>query len=188
MRHPLFVWSLVALLAGLSWWLAQRTKAPDEQLARPTEDRRVDYYLRGLAVTTMNAEGRPARTLLSNELRHFSDDDTTHLRAPRLTIHAEDAPPWEIQARNGWVSADGELVLLEGEVRISRTAAEGVRPVRIDTRSLRVQPQQGYAETDERVRVRSRRDRLDATGMQAWFHPPARLKFLADVKGYYAPP
>ncbi|BAN70075.1 LPS export ABC transporter periplasmic protein LptC [endosymbiont of unidentified scaly snail isolate Monju] len=188
MRHPLFVWTLVALLAGLSWWLAERPAPPREQATVHADVRRVDYYLRELGVTTMGRDGRPARTLRAAELRHYSDDDTTGVRTLRLTLHSRDAPPWEIRADTGWVSASGDLVLLDGEVHITREGAEGVRPMRIDTRNLRIQPEQGYAETDERVRVRSRRDRLDASGMQAWFHHPARIKFLADVKGYYAPP
>ncbi len=189
MRHTRLVWALFLLLAGLSWWLAEREPPPALRNEVREGPREVDYYLRRLEATDMGPQGRPARTLTVEELRHYPDDDTTALDAPRLAIYREPgSPPWRVQAERGWVSPDGELVLLQGAVRIDRAAAPGVRPLHIETRDLRVQPRQDYAETDEAVRVRSRRDRLQATGMQAWLRHPARIKLPADVKGYYAPP
>lgn len=188
MRHPLFLWSLLILIAGLSWWLAERETPHRDQEAMHEGPREVDYYLRDLQATTMTPAGLPARTLAAAELRHYPDDDTTELLEPRLTVHQRKGPPWQVTAETGWVSADGSLVLLDGPVHIERAAGPSNRPLQIDTRDLRIQPQQDYAETDERVRVRSLKDRIDATGMQAWLRRPARIKLLANVKGYYAPP
>lgn len=188
MHHPLFTWTAVIMLAGASWWLARDHKPDDSSPIVREGPREVDYYLRRLRATTMDNNGLPARTLTVQELRHFPDDDTTGLTEPRLTVHQDRKPPWEILSDSGWVSSDGALVLLNGKVHITREEGDDTRPVRIDTRNLRVQPYADYAETDEKVRVRSRKDRIDATGMQAWFRSPARIKFLADVKGYYAPP
>lgn len=186
MRHPLVLALILVAVGGLSWWLA--SAPPAEEDARLGEQRPIDYYLRGLQATTMDPQGQPARTLQAAEIKHFTDDDTTELTRPQLTVHQGEQPPWEIEAEHGWVSADGELILLSGQVDISRAAAPGIKPLQLQTRNLRVQPRQDYAETDEKVRVRSNSDRLDATGMQAWFRQPSRIKFLADVKGLYAPP
>jgi lipopolysaccharide export system protein LptC len=187
MRHPLVLWTLLLLAAGLSWWLGGGGQRPSP-VATHQGPREVDYYLRDFNATRMGPDGRPDRTLSARELRHFPDDDTTELAQPVLDIHQGEAPPWVVRSERGWVSANGDLILLQGAVHIERAAGPRNRPMRIDTRNLRVQPRQDYAETDERVRVRSGRDRIDATGMQAWFRAPARIKFLADVKGYYAPP
>ncbi len=188
MQHPLFVWVAIIFLAGGSWWLAS-DRAP-ERLAPVSREapREVDYYLRGVHATTMTRDGQPARTLEARELKHFPDDDTTELTQPKLTVHQGSGPPWVVEAETGWVSSDGSLILLNGETHINRAQGSDNRPLRIDTRDLRIQPRQDYAETDEKVRVRSWKDRIDAVGMQAWFRVPARIKFLADVKGYYAPP
>lgn len=70
---------------------------------------------------------------------------------------------------------------------IEREAGTTTRPMRIVTSELRVQPSEDYAETDEKVRVESDADWLDAVGLQAWLRPPSRLKFLSQVKGYYVP-
>ncbi len=189
MRHPLVLWSLLLIAAAASWWLSGRHAAQAPAGAGQAQGpRAVDYYLRRLSATRMGPDGRPDRTLETPELKHFPDDDTTELAQPLLTVHQGDDPPWRIRAEHGWISADASLILLGGAVHINREAGPHNRPLQLDTRDLRVQPGQDYAETDEKVRVRSRRDRIEATGMQAWLRAPARIKLLADVKGYYAPP
>lgn len=186
MRHPILLTALIIVFAGFSWWLVG-TDAESE-LPRPHDGPRlVDYYLRGLSVTTHNADGLPARTLKTRELKHYYDDDTTELTRPRLTFHQGDDPPWLVAAETGWVSADGELVLLSGKVDVDRMAAPGIRPMHLETRDVRLQPRQDYAETDAPVSVRSANDRLQSTGLQAWLAQPTRFKFLSEVKAYYEP-
>jgi lipopolysaccharide export system protein LptC len=92
-----------------------------------------------------------------------------------------------VDSETAWVSADGTLILLQGDVLITREGDSDDRPMRIVTSNLRVQPEQDYAETDEKVRVISETDWVDSIGMQAWMRPPSRLKFLSQVKGYYVP-
>lgn len=177
---------IVVLIAGLSWWLRDAT--PREAPATTTRGERIiDYHVTGLDVVRMTAQGKPAHRLVAQRAQHFVDDDTTQLLKPRLTVFQDQSPPWEIDADDALVSADGELVLLNGAVLIERAGDADDRPMRIVTRNLRVQPGEDYAETDEKVRVRSQSDWLDATGMQAWLRPPSRLKFLSEVTGFYVP-
>lgn len=188
MRHPALLALLLLLFATASWLLHEPTAPPPaEPVPGQTAGRQVDYYLRGLTATTMGADGKPARTLHAAQARHFEDDNTTELEQPRLIVHQGEEPPWEVVSESGLVSAEGDVVLLQGEVQIDRTEGSDNRPLHLKTRNLRVQPREDYAETDEQVRVRSNRDRLDASGMQAWLRQPSRIKFLDDVKGYYAP-
>ena len=178
---------LVAIaVAIVSWQLVQQPPS-STPLMRKSGPREIDYYISGLDVTRMTIAGKPANRLRAENLRHYTDDETTELEKPRLTVYQDDSPPWEVDAEQAWVSADGSLVLLSGEVRIEREGDANNRPMRILTRDLRVQPEQDYAETDEKVRVDSESDWLDAVGMQAWLRPPSRLKFLSQVKGYHVP-
>lgn len=183
--RPLLV-VLLVLAAGLSWQLRERPQAQAPTVERKGP-RTIDYHITGLDVTRMTPAGRPAHRLRAERALHFTDDDTTQLQRPHLTVYQDDSPPWEVDADDALVSADGEWVLLNGDVLIERAGDDDDRPMRIITRELRVQPREDYAETDEKVRVESESDWLDATGMQAWLRPPSRLKFLSQVKGYYVP-
>lgn len=183
--RPIFAILLVAV-AALSWWLRDQAP-PGGQGVERKGPREIDYYIQGFDVTRMTADGKPAHRLIAKRAHHYTDDDTTELHSPQLTVYQDESPPWEIDAPSALVSADGELVLLSGDVLIERGGDANNRPVRIATRDLRIQPHQDYAETDEKVRVDSESDWLDAIGMQAWFRPPTRLKFLSQVKGFYVP-
>ena len=92
---------------------------------------------------------------------------------------------WRVRSERGWISSDGALILLQGEVHIERDAREGAHAMHMVTRDLRVQPKDEYAETDNPVQVRSGASWLESTGLQAWLREPVRIKLLADVRGHY---
>lgn len=184
--RPILALLLVAA-AMLSWWLVDRQPPAEPEQLTQQGPREIDYTVTGLDVTRMTEAGEPAHRLRATILRHYKDDETTELELPQLTVFQGEQPPWEIDAERAWMSADGSLVLLSGEVVVTRAAHANSPPVRMVTREMRVQPRQDYAETDEKVRVETDTDTLDAVGMQAWLRPPSRLKFLSQVKGYYVP-
>jgi len=178
---------LVMFAAAVVSWQMVQQEDPAPQTAHPSGPRQIDYYVTGLDVTRMTLTGIPAHRLRAENLHHYTDDETTELQQPHLTVFQDDAPPWEVDSERAWVSPDGSLVLLSGEVLIEREGDANNRPMRILTRELRVQPEQDYAETDEKVRVESESDWLVAVGMQAWLRPPSRLKFLSQVNSYHVP-
>jgi len=187
MRSLRILLVLIAVAVALASWKLVQEEADKPRPNARSGPRIIDYYVTGLDVTRMTEAGRPANRLRAETLRHYTDDDTTELQQPHLTVYRDDSPPWEVDAEQAWVSADGSLVLLSGEVLIEREGNADSRPMRILTSELRVQPDQDYAETDEKVRVVSESDWLDAVGMQAWLRPPSRLKFLSQVNGYHVP-
>lgn len=187
MRRYRAILVLLLIAAAILSWRLRETPPPVVQAVEQGGPREIDYYITGLDVTRMTGTGRPAHRLQAQRVHHYTDDDTTEMAQPHLTVYQDQAPPWEVDAERALVSADGALILLSGDVLIDRAADGAQRAMRIITRDLRVQPHQDYAETDEKVRVESDEDWLNATGMQAWLRPPSRLKFLSQVKGSYVP-
>ncbi len=182
-QRRVIIGSLFILLAAGSALLLQVTdEGEDEQIE---VKRAPDYYVEDFSITRMDLDGKLEQTLSAERMLHYPDDDSTELTRPHLVIYEEGAPPWKIKSETGWISGDGQLMLLNGEVKIARAAAPGVRPVRIDTRDLRVRPKENYAETDEKVKIRSLGDVQTSVGMQAWLNEPIRLKFLSKVRGHY---
>lgn len=176
---------MLAVAAGIGWWWLRPVSAPAPAGDTADATQRFDYYVRGLAATTMDEQGRPARTLRSARLLHYPDDDHTELTEPRLTVHQAVGPPWQVSADDGWVNGEGTLVLLTGNVRISREAGPDNRPMLLVTEKLRIRPEEDYAETDEPVRVTSLSSWVEATGMQAWLREPQRIKLLSNARGHY---
>jgi lipopolysaccharide export system protein LptC len=179
--------AVLLLLAGLSWWLAERT-APDQPGdTGPLGERSPDHFVRDLQVTTMTPAGEPARSLQAAEVRHYLDDESTELTAPHVTIHRDELPPWDVTAERGWVSRNGESVVLVGAVRAERAGTPAQPPVVLMTDELHYLPYEDYAETDARVSIDSLQDHVEAVGMRAWLRKPGRVELLSEVRGRYVP-
>ena len=182
-KRTVFLTVLLLLAGALTWWLKRETEPP---AAGPVPGpHRPDFTVDDFTITTMDLSGAPARRLTAREMRHYPDDDSTELDLPRLTLFNQDAPPWLIRSERGWVSPDGELVLLLGRVFIDRDGTEEEAPMHLVTRDLRVQRQAEYAETDQPVSANSGSSQVQAVGMQAWLGEPMRIKLLSRVRGRY---
>jgi lipopolysaccharide export system protein LptC len=130
----------------------------------------------------MDETGRRHRKLTTPHLRHYPDDDSSELDRPVLTVFKEGAPPWVIRSETGWISDDGDEIILQGRVFIDREAGEGTRPVHIKTRELRVRPEEEYAQTDELVEITSDADWLTSmNGARVWFGETSKIDFVGRV-------
>lgn len=181
--HPWLLGIFVAL-AALAWWL--REPADEDRAPRPAAPGHVpEQYAKNMRTVEMSPAGRPARSLETPYAVRFLDDKTSELEAPVLTVYKDGEPPWVVRAERGLVSADGDRVLLQGKVRITREAAPGIRPVRLDTTNVAVRPKVDYAETGEPVTMTSEGSRVDAVGAQAWLGTDGRIKLLSKARGHY---
>jgi lipopolysaccharide export system protein LptC len=182
-RKNSVIGGILLILVGGTLWLSQRSQRDETDYT--ALEHRPDYYLEAVDTTLMGADGKPGKRIVAERMTHFIDDDSTELKLPRLTLYDQERPPWRVNSETGWLSGDGAVLLLQGTVKIDRSAAPGIRPFHIITRDLRVQPRDNYVETDADVFARSNEDRIDAKGMQIWLQQPMRIKLLANVRGHY---
>lgn len=178
-----FIGAILLVVAAFTFWLAQQSE--ESATAFKPQSHTPDYYFQGVTATVMNLQGEPSQTLVAEKMIHYPDDDSTELQRPNLTIFDNDNPPWKVVSESGWISGDGEVLLLNGKVKIDRRASSTIRAMHMTTQDLRIQPKENYAETDADVHAWSHGDIIDAKGMQAWFNTPIRIKLLANVRGHY---
>lgn len=178
-RFPIAL--LTAAGLAVATWLLQATWHRRE--VEPARTHTPDYYGTGLQIAALDEEGKVRHRLKARKMLHYDDTDTTELDAPRLEVYDPEQPPWKVKAEKGWVSPDGEEVLLQGEVIITRPESPQARPLRIVTRDLRVFPDKDYAETDKHVELFSRDDWMESVGARVWLEAPVRIKFLSQVRG-----
>lgn len=181
-RRDLFVLVLLSLLAVASWWLRVE---PELRPLSSRDGESPDYFANGLEITATNEWGKPRHRLRAVRVEHYLGDRGTLLEQPQLTVYEEGAPPWEIVSERGTVSPGGDMVVLQGEVTISREQGPETRAVRMLTRDLRIQPDEKYAETDQHVEIFRQNDWVESDGAQVWFAEPGRIKFLSNVRGRY---
>jgi len=174
----------LVLLAGGSWYVLEQV-TPEEVLA-PTSVHSPDYYLENFVSTSMNLDGTLKNRIKGERMIHFIDEDSTEITNPVMTIFDASAPPWVIVSESGWLSGDGELLMLLGDVKMDRVGTKSIRPMHIDTYDLRVLPKDDWAETEHEVLMTSVDDRVRGVGMRALFSKPIRFQLLSKVRSLYA--
>lgn len=176
------------LAAAVAAWLNHLLVLPpggrgDEALHRP------DAVMTDFDMAVMDAQGHLRSRLRGTEMRHYADDNSTEVLAPRLTVVRDDQPAWHLSAERGWASAGGELVQFVGPVAAESegpvgTAADGA--LRIETSDLRVRVDESFADTDRAVTIHNDRASLSGVGMRAWLRE-RRLQLLDKVRTRYEP-
>jgi lipopolysaccharide export system protein LptC len=176
---------VLTLVGGAAWW--QQSRQVPETPQAPPGARVPDYTLERFTATTMGPDGRPARSLSAQELRHYPDDESSELDLPVLVLNRPDGLPWAIRSETGWISGDREQVWLHGPVFADREGRGEARPIHLKTSELMVRPRESYAETAMPVEITSDEDWLTSTGMQAWFAETVmRAHFLGRPRGRFA--
>ncbi|MGB5831915.1 MAG: LPS export ABC transporter periplasmic protein LptC [Thiohalocapsa sp.] len=184
-HRELIVGALLAVLGGLAWWYSA-SLAPGPEVTTESA-RQPDYIVEDVTGVTMDASGRPARRLTTPQLRHYPDDESSEVDYPVLLVFNEKTPPWRIRSERGWISADGDELLLEGAVRAERDAAPSLDKVVLVTSEMLFFPETDYAETDRFAELERGKDWVTATdGMQVWFGEPMRIKFFGRTRVSFA--
>ncbi len=181
----LFTALLFLLAAASSWWLYQKVQ-PTEPVRPIKVEHEPDYFFEDFVVTSMNSQGQPKHRLKGVRMSHYPDDNTTVIEQPELDLYTNAKPVWQINAEQGLISAQGDQVLMSGEVQIKRYGSRQQDTVYVRTRDVLVKPDEKYAETDQLVVITSGNTKVKAVGMRAHIEK-GRIELLSNVEGVHAP-
>lgn len=178
------VYLVLCVFAVASWFLSSHFDEEEKkQVAAVAHS--PDFFSSGYYKKEMTDNGLVKSELNADKMTHFSDDGTTHLEKPVMTLHNPDVPPWIIRAEGGVLEADKDHLLLSGNVYINREESEGNKSFEINTSNLQVQLSISYADTVEWAEVIDGSNNTQGIGMETFFVDPVRIKFLSNVKGRY---
>jgi len=124
LERLLIVLALI-VFAALTVWTQFEQDTPAERPVTDTGRRDPDYYIENFTTTGMDETGQRRYTLKAERLVHYPDDNTALLDKPHLIQYPAGQAPTHTYAESGWVSSDGEEVLLVGNVRVIRGAQAG---------------------------------------------------------------
>jgi lipopolysaccharide export system protein LptC len=68
----------------------------------------------------MDVNGARQYVLEAERMVHFPDDDTALLDKPHVIQYVPERAPTHIYSETGWISSDGDEVILTGNVRVIR--------------------------------------------------------------------
>lgn len=124
-----------------------------------------DFIVERFTVTQMRATGHPESSLSAPRMLHYPDDESTILEHPRFLQLPLDRPAVEIVGKRGIVGKDGDLVRVEGEVRMTRAADGEHAAMVIETSALDIEPNSKIARSDEEVVITEGANQLRGVGM-----------------------
>ncbi|MCT0199345.1 LPS export ABC transporter periplasmic protein LptC [Synechococcus sp. CS-1325] len=143
---------LTSLLGSLPLLSCSRTPAAKPSPPQP-------FVFRSLDLRQQDARGRPSWELISPLARYDLQGRRATVQQPRGVIYAGGKPSYRIEAKRGTVLNDGELITLEGAVRIQ---VLGPKPSVISGDRVRWTPKAQRISIDQRPMLVDRSSRLTA--------------------------
>lgn len=183
-RHWLPLMPLLALL-GATYWLDQQAQ-PDPDTPASTLRHEPDAIVDGFSATNLNKAGSPSFILHADKMLHYSDDDSTDLDQPHITLLDKNNLPLYVSAKTGNISRRGDEVILSGGVTVQRGASSGTNAMNLVTEYLRVLPEQGLMDTDKAIELTEIDSVVKAVGLEL-DNNTRTLQLLSRVTTEYAP-
>lgn len=160
----LFVIVLLALLAGLSFWL-QRAVAPVEVVRDGKLRHDPDAIAENFLVRQFDEKGRVKYRLTAPYMMHFPDDDSSELKSPTLIHYRPNAPQLTLTGKNAKVTSKGQTVFLWDDVKAVRAATPARPELVARMPDLTVQPDDGTAFTQSPVEITEDKSWVKGVGM-----------------------
>ncbi len=147
-RGVLVLITLLAVLSGCN-----RTPLQVDDTVPP-------FVFRSLNLRQQDKQGRPAWELTSPEARYDVRRRLARAINPRGVIYRNGKPSYELEASSGTVINDGEVILMEGRIRLRQL---GKNPLLIKASRLRWYPQQDLMQIDRDPEALDRQNRIVAS-------------------------
>lgn len=176
---------LAGMLAGLTFWLDRFVQGPARDLVGPSRHD-PDYIVEKLSGVRIGDAGTASYALSALKLVHYPDDDSTLLTAPKFVSYGSPKATVTVTANQGVVSAKGDHVYFQDDVRVTRTAHEGTSELVMRTSFLHVIPDHHIARTDRTVTLSDEANTVTAEGLEM-NNETRVIKLLSKVRGTYEP-
>lgn len=177
---PLLV---AAMLAALTFWLEQFVQPPARNLMGGSRHD-PDYIVENLTAVSLNETGTASYTLAAAKMMHYPDGDTTLLTTPKFVSYGSAKAPVTITASEAVVSANGQHVYFQDDVRVTRAAHGATSELVVRTAFLHVIPDDNMAKTDRQVTVSDAATTVTAVGLEL-NNDTRVIKLLSQVRGTY---
>ena len=177
--------NLVTLgLAVLLFWWWQQTA---QQIAQSQAQWVPDHYLTQATISQYDEQGSLSSTISAKRFTHILETGTTNMLQPKFNLYlAGSNTAWFGKADEGLILDSGAQINLMGNALVTNGPNLN-RPLTLTSQSLRLFPQQNYAESDDQVSVVAKYNHLTGTGMRLTLDNQ-RLLFLHQVKGTQSMP
>ena len=155
----------------------------DDEAAALRGDAEPDGFVVNGQYTSFDEAGNLKIRFSSPRIEQFEEGNLATMESPRAELYGDqEALPWIVEADNGSLLQNQNLVYLTDNVRVQRTIGE--RDATLTTSSLTLDNDRGMVYTDAPVEIRDVTGITRATGMKAWIDERI-LELNSQVEGLY---
>ncbi len=145
-----------------------------------------DAIMENVVAVIMDKQGKPSMKIVTPKMVHYSENDTTKLSSPQLTIYRKSPKPWIVTSDFAKATQGIEDILFEKNVTIHHPADLSNPSTLIKTPVLLVHPNAHTAETNEHITLIQPSMTVNAIGMFADMNS-GDIKLLSQARGEYVP-
>lgn len=150
-----------------SFWLVQVVNQSGQEQQADQFRNEPDYIIDRFSMVRMTKEGKPAYIISGDKLTHRPIDDASDIDKPFLNSLSGNQPPMTIHADTARVDQGNTRVKLNGNVDVVRPATPKTEPMRLQTSTLTVFPDEERMETEAPVRLKLGGTSSTGTGMKS---------------------
>jgi len=168
MKHwpsQLFPVLLLAMLAGLSFWL-QKTVEHDDPKSDSKLRHDPDAFAENFSVRRFDDTGNLKYRLVAPYLVHYPDDDSSELNSPVLVSYRPGSPSVTVTGAHAKVTTRGETIFLWDNVSVTRAAYADRAEMVARMPDLTAQPEAGFAFTSSPVEITQGQSWIKGVGAQ----------------------
>lgn len=177
--------ALLGMMAALTFWLDRVIETSARDIIGPSRSD-PDYIVQNLTALTLDEFGKASHTLAAVKMVHYPEDDSTLLTDPRFVSYSAAQAPVTITANQGVVSAKGDHIYFQDNVRVARAAYGDQSELIMRTSFLHVIPDAHLAKTDRHVTIMNDATVVTAVGLELNTESH-ELKLLSNVQSTYDP-
>ncbi len=196
--RPLGYLAVVAVVAG-AYFIGRLGRGNGvAEAARQTPD--PGYAAHDAEIIETGYDGRERYRLNAKVIRQQTEAGTIELETLEMNYHPgaqpgtngasqpadTDKEVWHLASDHGLVRADGDDVLLQGNVRVTGSAPDSGAPLSLTTTELRINTPTEFIETRAPVKVTLSGYELNAKGLTADLKA-GTLRLESDVHGKFGP-
>ena len=164
-------------------WRSDEPPVIDDEAAALRGDAEPDGFVVNGQYTSFDEAGNLKIRFSSPRIEQFEEGNLATMESPRAELYGDqEALPWIVEADNGSLLQNQNLVYLADNVRVQRTIGE--RDAVLTTSSLTLDNDRGMVYTDALVEIRDVTGITRATGMKAWIDERI-LELNSQVEGLY---
>jgi LPS export ABC transporter protein LptC len=176
---------IVAIIAG-SFFIGQQGAPQDTATADAARDPDPGYAARDAEVIETGADGRELYRLNAELIRQDPESGVVELESIAMNYRTDAQALWNVKAQRGTVLQEGDVIELDGKVRVTGPMPDTSRTIQLETERMTFETRTERISTDAPVLMSWTGQRLAAVGLAANLKDET-VQLKSRVNGRFVP-